>query len=117
MSETQSHKNSKGKAAGKRGQTEVPLSRGRRLDALSSDGKTATEVERSGSRAGLEKASARLKAAGVRKKVLKVPNRDVPKAMHTMNRLRVAGAVSNLGGTRKKQARKAQTRKRVSKRP
>jgi hypothetical protein len=116
MSETQSHKNIKRKAAGNRGQTEVPLSHGKRLDALSAGGKTATEVERSGSSVGLKKASVRLKASGTRKKVLKVPNRDMSKAVRTMKGTRMAGIVSNLGGTRKKQVRKAQARKRISKR-
>ena len=57
MAETNTHKRAKNKAAGSRGRTEVPLSGGQRLDALPQGGRRATEVERSGTRAGLNAAA------------------------------------------------------------
>ena len=61
MSETSSHKRAKSKAAGKTGRTEVPLKGNRRLDAASR--RKATEIERSGTMDGLERAARRLKAS------------------------------------------------------
>jgi hypothetical protein len=68
MSESTSHRRAKAKAgrakakaAGKLGQTEVPLPGGRRLDAENRG--RATEVERSGSRAGLGLAARRLRSS------------------------------------------------------
>lgn len=99
MSESKSHKNAKTKAAGKKGKTEVPLSRNRRLDAATK--KKATEVERSGSSTGLEKAAQRLKDSGKPQKVLQVPQKDMPKATAAMRKKKVSGTVKNMGGTKR----------------
>ena len=99
MSESNSHKNAKNKAAGKSGRTEVPLSRKRRLDAATPA--KATEVERSGSASGLEKAAQRLKDSGRKQKVLQVPQKDIPKAVVAMKKKRVQGTVKNMGGTKR----------------
>ncbi len=100
MSETPSHKRAKAKAAGKQGRTEVPLKGGRLLDAAS--GKTATEVERSGNRQGLETAAGRLKASGKPRKVLQVPQHDMAKAAKAMKTKQVKGTVKNMGGTKRR---------------
>ncbi|MBF0486793.1 MAG: hypothetical protein HQK98_01405 [Nitrospirae bacterium] len=60
MSESQSHKNAKNEAAGKGGKTEVPLPGDRRLDAITRDGKCATEIERGGNTESIEQAIKRL---------------------------------------------------------
>ena len=70
MAETESHKKAKGQAAGRSGKTEVPLSRGRRVDAATSS--RATEVERSGDPAKLQQAARRLRASRKPQKVLQV---------------------------------------------
>ena len=101
MAESTSHKRAKGKAAGPGGQTEVPLPGNRRLDAKTESGKRATEVERSGSNAGLEKAAARLKSSRAPQKVLQVPNKDMPEAARAMRKVGVGGTVKNMGGTKR----------------
>jgi hypothetical protein len=105
MSETPSHKAAKAKAAGRGGQTEVPLHGKRRLDAISADGGRATEIERSGTTAGLKKAARRLKASGANQRILQVPQSDMPKAVEAMKGIPVSGTVKNLGGTKKIQVR------------
>ena len=57
MSETPAHRRAKNRAAGTGGKTEAPISGNQRLDALSTGGRRATEVERSGSRAGAGRGS------------------------------------------------------------
>ncbi len=104
MSESSSHKRAKSKAAGASGQTESPISRGRRLDAVSR-GK-ATEIERSGTKAGLGKAVGRLKDSGKPKKVLVVPQKDIPKAVDSMKSRGVGGTVKNMSGTKRVSIRK-----------
>jgi len=103
MAESKSHKNAKSKAAGKSGKTEVPLSRGRRLDAATP--KKATEIERGGSNSALEKAARRLKASGKPQKVLQVPQKDMDKAAEAMRAIGVKGTVKNMGGTKKRPIR------------
>ena len=71
MSESDSHRRAKSKAAGQAGRTEAPLRGNRRLDALTP--RKAIEIERSGTIAGLEKAVKRLKDSGRLQKVLQVP--------------------------------------------
>ena len=100
MAETLSHKRAKRVAAGHSGKTEVPLSRGRRLDAATK--KKATEVERSGSQSGLEKAARRLKASGKSQKVLQVPQKDMPKAAKAMKKVGTKGTVKNMSGTKRR---------------
>ena len=77
MSETPAHRRAKRRAAGPGGRTEVPLRGNQRLDALSKGGGRATEVERSGSSAGLNSAAQRLKKSGAPGKVLQVPQKDM----------------------------------------
>jgi len=100
MSETTSHKRAKGAAAGRQGKTEVPLSRGRRLDAATQ--KKATEVERSGSQSSLEKAARRLKSSGKPQKVLQVPQKDMPKAAKAMQKVGTKGTVKNMSGSNRR---------------
>lgn len=100
MAETPSHKHAKGAAAGRRGETEVPLSRRRRLDAATQ--KKATEVERSGSQSNLEKAARRLKASGKPQKVLQVPQQDIPKAVKAMRKVGTNGTVKNMSGSKRR---------------
>lgn len=101
MNESTSHKRAKEKAAGKEGKTEVSLSRGRKLDALSKTGR-ATEVERSGTANGLNKAAQRLKDSKATRKVLQVPQHHMPKAVEAMKNKGVKGTVKNMGGTKRK---------------
>lgn len=100
MSESESHRRAKAKAAGRAGRTEKPLPGGRRLDAESPG--RATEVERSGSPAGLRKAAQRLKASGKSQKVLQVPQKDMAKAAQAMRDAGVPGTVKNMGGTKRR---------------
>lgn len=101
MAESESHKKTKNKAAGKGGQTEVPLPRKRRLDALTAGGDRATEIERSRNPALLEKAARRLKASDAPKKVLKVPQADMDAAAAAMRKEGISGTVENLSGTKR----------------
>ena len=104
---TESHKRAQRKAAGRGGETEVPLPGGQVLDALTARGK-ATEVERSGSQAALDTAARRLRTAknqSIAKAVeLRVPQQDMDKAVEAMQKAGIKGAVSNMGGTKKRRA-------------
>ena len=102
MSETRSHRDAKTKAAGKGGRTEVPLSGGKRLDALTVGGGRATEVERSGVPRRLETAAQRLGKSGAPQKVLQVPHKDIGAAAQAMRAQGVSGTVKNLGGTKRR---------------
>ncbi len=97
--ESDSHKRLKRKAAGKSGQTEKKLSNGKRLDAVTN--KKATEIERSGSNSGLEKAVQRLKDSRKSQKVLQVPQKDMQKAAEAMRKKRASGTVKNLSSTKR----------------
>ena len=99
MSETQSHKRAKRKAAGKLGETEVPLKGNRRLDAASKE--KAYEIERSGNMEALEKAAQRLKASRKPQKVLQVPQKDMTNAAQAMKNAGIGGTVKNMGGTKR----------------
>lgn len=99
MPESSGHKRAKGKAPGK---TEVPISRGRRLDSATK--KTATEVERSPS--GIPSAVPRLKDSRRPHKVLQVPQSLMPKAAGEMRKQRISGTLKNLGGTKRQFVRK-----------
>ncbi len=103
MSESESHKRAKSKAAGKSGQTEKQISQNRRLDAVTAN--KAIEVERSGSIQGLEKAALRLKASGKPQKVLQVPQNDMDKAAQVLRNLNLGGTVKNMGGTKSRSVR------------
>lgn len=98
MSESYSHKRAKQAAAGKNGNTEVKLSRNRRLDAATKQ--RATEVERSGSSVGLQKAARRLRDSGKSQKVLQVPQHHMPQAREAMRTVGIRGTVKNMSGTK-----------------
>ena len=100
MAESDAHKRAKKRAAGQSGQTEVPLSGNRRLDAATDH--KATEVERSGSEDGLQKAAQRLKDSGKKQKVLQVPQSDMDKAVQAMRDIGVKGTVKNISGTKRR---------------
>ncbi len=100
MSETSSHKRAKSKAAGKGGKTEVPIKGTRRLDAMSK--RKATEIERSGTMEGLERAARRLKASRKPQKVLQVPQKDMTKAVQAMKNVGVSVTVKNMSGTKRR---------------
>ena len=102
MSEKPSHRRAKNRAAGPGGQTEVPLPGRKRLDARTEGGGRATEVERSGSRQGLEAAARRLKQSGAPQKVLQVPQKDMDAAAQAMRKVGTSGTVRNMGGTRRR---------------
>ena len=106
MSESRSHRNAKNKAAGRGGKTEAPLRGNQRLDAITSGGGRATEVERSGTAAGLYKAASRLKKSGAPQKVLQVPQKDMSAAGAAMRKARTGGTVKNMGGTKRFSVRK-----------
>jgi len=99
MSKSDSHRKAQAKAAGKNGRTEIPLSRGRKLDAMTADKKRATEVERCGN---LIEAARRLRDSGCPQKVLQVPQKDFGKAVDAMKQAGVKGIVKNMGGTKRK---------------
>ena len=103
MVESKSHKRAKAKAAGKSGQTEKPLSGGRRLDAATR--RRATEVERSGSSQGLKKAARRLRDSGKSQKVLQVPQKDMDKAAAAMREVGVGGTIKNISGSKRRSVR------------
>ena len=100
MTESASHQRAKNQAAGN-GQTEVPLSGGRRLDALTPTGR-ATEVERSGTAAGLQAAARRLRDADASQRVLQVPQQDMDAAAAAMRKVGVHGTVKNMAGTKRR---------------
>lgn len=102
MAEGQSHRRAKSRAAGRGGQTEAPLPGGKRLDALTREGRRATEVERSGSPQGLGAAARRLKESGASQKVLQVPQKDMQAAAKAMRKAGVGGTVKNMGGTKRR---------------
>ena len=101
MTETAGHRQAKENAAGVNGKTEVPLSGGRRLDALTLGGR-ATEVERSGTAKGLEAAARRLRDADANQHVLRVPQKDIDAAAEAMHKIGVRGTVRNLAGTKRR---------------
>ena len=100
MTESQSHKRAKSKAAGKTGKKEVVIKGKKRIDAVTKV--KATEVERSGSMDGLIKAAGRLKASGKRQKVLQVPQMDMKKAADAMRKAGIGGTVKNISGTKRR---------------
>ena len=106
MGESDAHKKTKSRAAGQHGKTEVPLPSGGRLDALTSGGKRATEVERSGNPKRLGEAAQRLKEASATQRVLQVPQKDMGKATQAMKEAGVPGTVKNIGGTQRRSVRK-----------
>lgn len=102
MPESDAHKKAKKKAPGK---PEVPISGRQRLDSATD--KTATEVERSGSRKRLKQAAERLKVSKRPRKVLQVPQHDMPKAIEATKETGTSGTVKNIKGTKSKHVPKS----------
>jgi hypothetical protein len=100
MSESWTHLQAKLRSAGRGGFVEVPLSRNRRLDALSRDGNWATEVELSGNFSRLMRAAWRLKDAPAQQKVLKVHEDQMEMAAAALRRVEVSAWVRNIDGSR-----------------
>ena len=98
MPESRSHKRGKGRAARK----EVPISRGRRLDAIR--GRHAIEVERGGTPQKIRQALSRLKTQRNRNKILRVPQEDMNKAVRLARQKRMNVTVTNLSKTKRKKA-------------
>ncbi len=105
MSETPAHRRAKNRAAGTGGKTEAPIPGNQRLDALTTGGRRATEVERSGSRTGLDAAADRLRKSGAPQKVLQVPQKDMATAADAMRQAGIGGTVKNMGSTKRQSVR------------
>lgn len=100
MAETTSHKRAKTKGLDKP-KTEVPISRGRRLDAQDSD--RAREVERSGDPRKIQKAIQRLNTQKNKRKELLVPNTDLDKAKEiAKNEAKGDLTIQNLSKTKRR---------------
>ena len=98
MSKSKSHKNAQIKAAGKNGTTEVKINGNQRLDALTKNGKRATEIERNGNHSD---AVNRLKNSEANQKILQVPQKNMKKAVEAMKTAGVKGSVKNMTGTKR----------------
>jgi hypothetical protein len=98
MPESRSHKKGKGNAA----QTEVPISGNRRLDAIR--GNSAIEIERSGRTARINDALSRLNTQKDKNMILRVPQRDMDKALENARKKRMDVTVTNLSKTKRKKA-------------
>ena len=107
MPESKSHQRAKRQAAGPRGTTEKPLRGGGRLDALTSGGGRATEVERSGAPARIRQAVRRLNRSEAPQRVLRVPHSDLQQAAEIARATsKTSMTVTNLGGTKAKRVKK-----------
>ena len=98
MTESRSHKKGKGNAS----RTEVPISGNRRLDAIR--GTSAIEVERSGTRKGLDRALSRLKTQQNKSKILRVPQNHMGLALERAKVKQTKVTVTNLSKTKRKKA-------------
>ena len=106
MPESPTHRRAKKRAAGSNGRTEVPLGGRKRLDALTKGGRRATEIEHSGSSAGLNAAANRLKKSRAPQKVLQVPQNDMGNAAVAMRKAGIGGTVKNMKGTKRLRVRR-----------
>lgn len=98
MAESRSHKKGKGSAV----RTEVPISRGRRLDAIR--GRHAIEVERGGTPKKLDQALSRLRTQTNKNKILRVPQSDMGLAVQRAQQKKMNVTVTNLAKTKRKKA-------------
>jgi hypothetical protein len=96
MSESRSHKQGKGNAA----RTEVPISGGRRLDAIR--GTTAIEVERGGTPNKIDQALSRLSTQANKQKILRVPQSDMDLAVERAKQKNMNVTVTNLSKTKRR---------------
>ena len=92
------HQRTQRKLAGTKGKTEVPISRGRRLDVKK--GNRATEIERSGQPVRIKAAISRLRTQRNALKELRVPQPDLNKAADLAKASGLKMRVKNLSGTR-----------------
>lgn len=99
MAKSRTHWKTQVRAAGRRGQIEVPLPSGRRLDALSANGRWATEVELSGDFGRLLIAAERLAESRALQCVLQVPHGQMRLAAVALRRAGVSAWVRNIPGT------------------
>lgn len=81
---------------------EPDLVRRRRHAKRRRDAEPAEEVDRSGSARHLERAAKRLKHVDAADRILYVPQWDMAKAEQAMRKAGVAGAVSNLCGSKRR---------------
>jgi hypothetical protein len=95
MSESRSHKKGKGNAS----QTEVPISRGRRLDAIR--GTAAIEVERGGTPNKIDQALSRLKTQTNKAKIIRIPQNDMQMASECVEKSGMNVVVTNLSKTKR----------------
>ena len=98
MSESRSHKKGKGNAA----RTEVPISGGRRLDAIR--GTTAIEVERGGTPRKIDQALSRLSTQANKQKILRVPQSDMNLAVERAKQKNMNVTVTNLSKTKRRRS-------------
>ncbi len=98
MTESRSHKKGKGNAS----RTEVRIKGNRRLDAIR--GNSAIEVERSGTRRGLDMALSRLKTQQNKSKILRVPQNDMSLALERARVKKTKVTITNLSKTKRKKA-------------
>lgn len=98
MSESRSHKQGKGNAA----RTEVPISGGRRLDAIR--GTTAIEVERGGTPRKIDQALSRLSTQTNKQKILRVPQSDMDLAVERAKQKNMNVTVTNLSKTKRRRS-------------
>ena len=96
MAESRSHKTGKGNAS----RQEVPISRGRRLDAIR--GHNAIEVERGGTPKTINKALSRLRTQSNKNKIIRVPQSDMDKALDLARKKEMNVTVTNLAKTKRK---------------
>ena len=98
MAESRSHKRGKGNAARK----EVPISGGRRLDAIR--GTAAIEVERGGTPKKMDQALSRLKTQPNKQKILRVPQPDMGLAVERARKKNMNVTVTNLSKTKRRRS-------------
>ena len=91
------HKQIKNKMAGKKGQTEVKIQGGRRIDVKK--GRIVGEIERSGR---IRQALLRLKTQKTFKKILRVPHKDLDKAVREAKKIKIKVLITNLGNTKRR---------------
>ena len=96
MPESRSHKMGKGSAS----RQEVPISGGRRLDAIR--GHHAIEVEKRGTPPLINKALSRLKTQSNKNKILRVPQPDMDSALELARKKEMNVTVTNLAKTKRK---------------
>lgn len=101
MSESQTHRRLKRKDATSRGQIEKPISRNRRLDAKR--GNNSFEIEKSGN---IKAALRRLKTQRNSKKILRVPQPQMNRAVKLAESENMNVLITNLGKTKRRSVKK-----------